>query len=247
MDRFVFPDLEQVAAAVAERVRGAAEQAIGVRGRFDLSLTGGEIMREIYARCAEEAVDWERVHVYWGDERAVAPDHEDSNHRLAREALLDPAGIPSANVHRMPGELDDLEEAARRYEETLRRELGATPVLDVVHLGVGPDGHVCSLFPGHDLLGVRDRLVLPVLDSPRPPPRRLTITLPVIWRAREVWFIVAGEDTAPVVREAVADPTSTLPVALAARGAQRVTWFLDADAARELEAPRPGEAPPPPA
>jgi 6-phosphogluconolactonase len=201
-----------------------------------VALTGGSVATTCYPEMSRTRCDWSRIAFFWGDERAVPPDHPDSNYGLARKLWLDPAGVPAASIHRMEAERPDIEAAARAYEETLLRVAGDPPRLDLVLLGVGPDGHVCSLFPGHALLRAHQRYVAAVEDSPKPPPRRLTLTLPVL-RAAEMLAVVAmGEAKAAVMREALEDETSPLPVALALRGARHAVVLLDPAAAGSLPA-----------
>lgn len=201
-----------------------------------VALTGGSVATTCYPEMSRTRCDWSRIAFFWGDERAVPPEHPDSNYGLARKLWLDPAGVPAASIHRMEAERPDMEAAARAYQEELVRVAGDPPRLALVLLGVGPDGHVCSLFPGHALLREEDRYVGVVLDSPKPPPRRLTLTLPVL-RAAEMLAVVAmGEAKAAVMREALEDPGSQLPVALALRGARSAVVLLDPAAARSLSA-----------
>jgi 6-phosphogluconolactonase len=180
---------------------------------------------------AAAAVDWTRVDVFWGDERAVPPEHVDSNYALARRGML---ARVSPRVHRMRGEADDLAAAAADYEREMRAGLGESPRLDFVMMGMGPDGHVCSLFPGHEALGEATRWVVPIEDSPKPPPRRLTMTLPALALSELLVVGAFGRSKAEPVRQALRDPSSSLPVALAARGARRALFLLDPDAARGL-------------
>ena len=169
--------------------------------------------------------------IFWADERAVPPDDPESNYGIARRLWLEPAGVPDAAVHRMHGEAPDLAAAAKAYSDVLEVLRGAPPRLDLVLLGVGPDGHVASLFPGHPLLAEESRWVAPVADAPKPPPRRLTLTLPVLAGADHVVIAATGAAKASCVRAALDEPDSSLPVALVARRARRVTFLLDPDAA----------------
>ena len=180
---------------------------------------------------ATAGVDWPRVDLLWGDERAVPPDHVDSNYALARRGLL--TGV-SPRVHRMRGEGPDLKVAAADYEQEMREALSDPPRLDFVLLGMGPDGHVCSLFPGHEALQERTRWVVAIADSPKPPPARLTLTLAALALSDLLVVGAFGRSKAEPVRQAVRDPASSLPVALAARAARRTLFLLDPDAARGL-------------
>jgi len=214
----------------ASRVHEDARAAIAARGRFTMALTGGGSASALYPRLVDVELDWPRTHLFWGDERAVAPDSPDSNVRLAMEAWLGPTGAPAASVHRMRGDEADLQRAAAEYARELAGVAGEPPVLDLVHLGVGPDGHVASLFPGHPLLEERAATVAAVLDSPKPPPARLTLTLPVLCAARLVVLTPMGADKAEVIARALSDPECALPVARVLRGASRVLLLLDPEA-----------------
>jgi 6-phosphogluconolactonase len=175
-----------------------------------------------------------RTDVFWADERAVPPDDPESNYGAARSLLLEPAAVPAARVHRMYGESVDLERAAASYAEEIVRVLGAPPRLDLALLGVGEDGHVASLFPGHPALREERRLVVPVTDSPKPPARRLTLTLPALTAARRVVVFATGRAKAPIVRAAVDAADARLPLVRIVRDAPAVTILLDPDAASAL-------------
>lgn len=212
----------------AERFAAEAKAAVAARGHFSCALPGGSVAEAFLPALLDAAVEWAKVDLFWSDERAVAAEDADSNYGLAKRLLLDRV---AARAHRMRGEEDDLVAAARAYEAEMTRLLGEPPRLDLAVLGVGPDGHVCSLFPGHSLLRERGRRVAAVVDSPKPPPRRLTFTLRPLAEARLLCLAAFGEAKAEVVREALNDETSELPVALALRGAERAWVLLDPAAA----------------
>jgi 6-phosphogluconolactonase len=229
---------EQLAEAAARVFAEEAARAIAERGRFAVALAGGSTPKatfEVLARDHAGGVDWPNVHVFFGDERTVRPDHEDSNYRMAREALLDL--VPVGSVHRMRGELPP-EEAAASYEEDLVAFFGEMPpVLDLVMLGIGGDGHTASLFPETPALGVTDRLAVanpvPKLDT-----TRLTLTVPVLNAARQVIFLVAGGGKAEALHEILegdADP-SAYPAKLV-RPPGGPIWMIDRAAARSLQDP----------
>jgi 6-phosphogluconolactonase len=204
---------------------------------LSLAVSGGSVATTFFPRWAAEATfDWGSTDVFWADERAVPPTDPESNYALARSLWLDAAHAPAGRVHRMPADGPDLAAAARDYDAELRRVVGERPVLDLVLLGMGPDGHVASLFPGHALLGETRRNVATVADSPKPPPRRLTLTLPVLTAARVVVIGAFGASKAGIVRVAIEEADSRLPAALVARGAPRAVWLLDAAAASDLQA-----------
>jgi 6-phosphogluconolactonase len=212
----------------AKWIRGAMNTGLD-RGSCAIALAGGNTPRPVYALLASpplvDQVDWARVSVYFGDERAVPPDSPDSNYAMARDTLIDRVPVPPAQVHRMEGERADLEAAAREYERQLPE------ALDVLVLGVGPDGHTASIFPGSDAMRETRRRVMPIV-GPKPPPRRLTITPPVIEAARAIVVIATGADKARVIARALDGPEMPreLPIQLARRGA----WFLDRAAASAL-------------
>ena len=195
-----------------------------------LAVPGGSVAERFFPALAMAELDWKKLHLFWCDERAVPPDHPDSNYRVAAELLLNRAPIDPANVHRMKGEMADLDRAAAEYERGLKAVLGERSRLDVALLGVGPDGHVCSLFPGHAALEETIRSVVAVVDSPKPPAGRLTLTLTAL---QDAFVVIAafGASKAAVIREALENPQSPLPVARAARQAKRALFLLDQDAA----------------
>lgn len=228
---------QKLAEVLARRLEDAGRAAIAARGRFALALPGGTTAQTLLPRLAVAELDWARTDCFWSDERAVPPADPESNFGLARGLLLDPAGVPAASIHRMVGEAPDLQAAADAYRSEMTRVLGPTPSLDVVLIGMGPDGHICSLFPGHALLRERSRWVAVIEDSPKPPPRRLTFTMPALAAAALVIVAAFGEAKAGAVREALEDPESQLPVSLVARSGPRIVFLLDPAAASRLERP----------
>jgi 6-phosphogluconolactonase len=231
--RSVFGSPDALAAELVHQTVETALAAVAARGRFSLALTGGSAAQALYPILAQAPLPWDRVHVLFGDERCVAGDHADSNHRLAQQTLLSRVPIPPAHVHRIVGE-DPPHVAAAAYEQALLDVTDGTGALDVVHLGLGPDGHVCSLFPGHPLVHDDVHLVAAITDSPKPPAARVTLTMQALARARHLWFLVAGATKADAAHDAILNPASTLPAAIAARRGTHVRWLLDADAARFL-------------
>jgi 6-phosphogluconolactonase len=227
----IFPSPEALADAAAERILAVLRAALDARGRAALVLTGGATPGLTYRRLAArpDALDWTRVHVFWGDERCVPPDDEDSNYRLARVTMLDALPIPPTQVHRMACE-DAADEAARAYAETLRAFFdGAEPRFDVTLLGLGEDGHVASLFPGADALDERDEWVLPTEAPPTSPvAQRLTLTLPALDASRLVLFLVTGTKKRAALRRVLqsTDDSEPLPAARA-QPAGDLVWYVD--------------------
>jgi 6-phosphogluconolactonase len=216
-----------LAEALAVRLEEEAAAAFAARDRFAIALPGGSVAEAFAPRLAALPVDWSRVELFWVDERAVPPADPASNYGLALRLGLAASGAPVARVHRMNGEVDDLDGAAASYEATLRDRLGEAARLDVALLGVGEDGHVASLFPGHPLLAERERLVAAVHDAPKPPPRRLTLTLPALLAARLVVIAAFGEAKAAAIAAALGGERSPLPVARVANAASRILFLLD--------------------
>jgi 6-phosphogluconolactonase len=219
-----------LAVEAAEWLGREISRAIAGRGRCALCLAGGRTPEPIYRALASgAAVDWSRVEAYFGDERAVPPDHPESNYHMVHRALLSRVPVPAAQVHRMEAERVDRDAAALDYER------GLPPRLDVLFLGMGQDGHTASLFPGSAALDERQRRVVAVLGT-KPPPGRLTITPPVIEAARSVAVVATGDDKAATVARALEGPLDpkALPVQLARRG----VWFLDHAAAAQLTSPK---------
>jgi 6-phosphogluconolactonase len=180
-------------------------------------------------------VDWMHVDFWWGDERYVPADSTDRNDRAAELDLLDVVGVDPARVHAMPAADEvhpDVRVAAAAYDQEMRRH-GDVP-FDLVMLGVGPDGHVASLFPGFPQLLVDDELTVPVTDSPKPPPERITLTFPALNRTREVWFLVAGEEKADAVARALAETGSVQETPARGITCESRTWWLDEPAASSL-------------
>jgi 6-phosphogluconolactonase len=205
-----------------------------------VALTGGTIAdavhRELTRLSASSEVDWSRVVVWWGDERFVPPDSPDRNAEQARAGFLSTVGVDPAKVHEMPSTADapDVDAAAVAYSDLVRTH--GSGEFDVMMLGVGPDGHVASLFPGFPQLDVEDRIAVPVTDSPKPPPERVSLTFSALNRADEVWFVVSGADKAEAVGRALADaPPGVREIpATGVRGQVQTIWFLDRDAASQV-------------
>ena len=239
----IFPAAMQMSESAAKLFAARAAGAVSARGRFTAALSGGKTPVAIYAFLAQapfiSQIPWAHVHLFWGDERCVPPDHADSNYRLVRELLLDYVPIPAANVHRMPAEMDPAE-AAARYEGQLR-ELFAPhgdgfPVFDFILLGLGDDGHTASLFPGTRSIRESARWVVGhYVDAQMG--WRITLTPPVINAARMVAFIVAGAGKAAVMKEILEGPfrPDMLPAQIVRPAGGDLVWMLDREAAALLK------------
>jgi 6-phosphogluconolactonase len=235
-------------AALAESVGARFVQRLVKRSADErpvhISLTGGTMGSAVLAAAARhprrDRVDWSRVHFWWSDERFVARDDADRNEKQAREALLDALELPASNVHTMAASDDgiELDAAADRYAGELARfpqaDGTAWPSFDICFLGVGPDGHIASLFPDRPEILITDRAVVGVRDSPKPPPDRVTLTRPVINGSKRVWLVLAGADKASALGLALAGASyAGVPVA-GAKGRKRTVFFVDEAAASQV-------------
>ncbi len=237
---------ELLADAVAARLITRVVDAQAARGMASVVLTGGgmgsAVLSAVAGSPARDAVDWDQLDVWWGDERFLPSGHADRNETQARAALLDNVPVDPGRVHPMPPsdspDGDDPEAAAARYAATLAaatrpEDHGPVPRFDVLMLGMGPDGHVASLFPGQPGL-YDERPVVAVHGAPKPPPTRISLTFPSIRAATEVWLVVAGADKAPAARMALGGAGERQVPAAGAYGRQRTLWLLDRAAASQL-------------
>jgi 6-phosphogluconolactonase len=236
-----YPDADALVAATGDRLAAAIAGAIAERGRALIVLTGGGTGIGLLTRLRAHDLDWARVHLFWGDDRYVPRDDDERNEKQAREALLDHVDIPAGNIHPMPasdaGFGADLDAAARAYADVLAASAEAgepTPAFDVHLLGMGGEGHINSLFPHTAAVSETRRMVVGVEDSPKPPPRRITLTLPAVRRSRQVWLVVSGEAKADAVAAAVSGTDPADIPAAGAIGIEATVWLLDAAAARRL-------------
>jgi 6-phosphogluconolactonase len=229
-------DAEAVAVRAAADIARHLEAVRAERGVAHIALSGGSTPRRTYELLGEERVEWDSVEVWFADERCVGPQDEQSNYRLATETLFAHARIPAERVHRMLGELGP-DEGARRYADELAAHAGGAPpvrdgrvVLDLVVLGIGPDGHVASLFPGAPTLDAGEAAVcLGVADSPKPPTERITLSLAVLRAARECLLLATGAGKADAVAAMLGEPNRHVPASLLRR--ERLTVLVDDAAA----------------
>lgn len=214
------PDADAAATACAESLAALLREALAARGEAHLALNGGSTPRPVYERLPALLEDWSAVHLWFGDERCLPPDHEESNYRLAAETLLAGAAIPPERVHRMRGELGP-DEGARAYAAELAEHLelddASLPVLDVVHLGLGPDGHTASLFPHHPALRITGWATVGVHDSPKPPPERISLSLACLNAARARVLHTAGEGKREAAGRVLGPPDPGTPASLLER------------------------------
>ncbi len=239
----VYANASALCQAAANRLMELAEDAITDQGEFHIALAGGSTPRMLYSLLAlppyKEGINWQQFHVYFGDERCVAPDHDDSNFKMASDTLLSHVPIPETHIHRIPAELDDHDAAAQRYAETLTHHVPCTyklPMFDLILLGIGTDGHIASLFPDTPALDEVNRLTTAVyveqFDS-----WRVSLTYPVINNASHIIIFASGEAKADVLRsvlgEQAGESSTLLPVHRLQPRAD-LTWFVDADAAKYI-------------
>ena len=242
----VHRDPDELAAAVAARLITRLVDVQAARGEASLVLTGGGIADKVHAAVASSpargSVDWRRLDIWWGDERFLPQGDPERNDTQVRKALLDHVPVDPARVHVVPASDgphgDDPETAAAHYAAELEaatrpEDRGPTPAFDVLMLGIGDDGHIASLFPGMPAL-YEDRPVVGVRGSPKPPPLRVSFTLPTIQAAHEVWLVVAGENKARSVTLALSGAGVHQVPAAGASGRDRTLWLLDRGAASAL-------------
>jgi len=225
-DRLIVVAPEDLPEVAAQRIAQVIRRAIVLNGHAAVALAGGTTPRSVYRRLAKIGeIPWEKIDVYFGDERAVSPDDPQSNYRMARESLLDAVPIPPAQVHRIPAELADRQAAAAKYAVLLPERL------DLIILGIGEDGHTASLFPGSAALQERTRKVV-VVEGSKPPPWRLTVTPPVIAEAIEKIVLASGSGKAGAVAQALEGPDG--PDRCPAQLVRDGIWIMDRAAAAAL-------------
>lgn len=233
----VLTDKTELIQRALEVVVQKAQAAIAQQGQFTIALSGGSTPKPLYEALATQNLPWKKIHIFWGDERYVPPDHPDSNQKMARQAWLDRVNFPAANLHPMPTDAADPAVAASQYEAHLQElfqvQPGEFPTLDLVLLGIGDDGHTASLFPHTEALQVNDRLITVGNKDGQP---RITFTAPLINHARTVVFIVAGASKQPALSEifATVGDATTYPARLIQPHGE-LWWLLDRSAGEHLE------------
>jgi 6-phosphogluconolactonase len=238
----LYPDSDTISREAAKYTVYLAREAIATHGLFSFALAGGTTPGKMYGLLANEPyrsqIDWSAVHFFWSDERCVPPDDPQSNYHLAQEVLLSKLDLRPDQIHRMPAERPDRDQAAADYAEEIRSTLGGNgiPRFDLIQLGMGPEAHTASLFPHQPALLEQKRLVMPV-SVPKPPPERLTFTPPLLHAAHNILFLATGADKAEAL-EAVLEGTSQPEeypaqfITLQARG--NVVWMLDSAIAKNI-------------
>jgi 6-phosphogluconolactonase len=243
----VSPDTAALAAATAELFAASAKTAVAARGVARIAISGGSTPKIVFRMLADPSqpflkdVPWDKLQLYWVDERCVPPDHAESNYRMTKEAMLTQIPLPAENVHRMEGELEP-EEAASKYEAEIRNsfklEGAETPTFDLVLLGMGPDGHTASLFPHTEGLHEMARIVIPN-HVPQKDAWRVTLTWPVIVQGREVVFLIEGKEKTEMVKTVFTGPyePETYPAQLIRPASGKLTLMMDVAAAAGLPGP----------
>lgn len=234
METRVFPDIDALSRGALEELLRVMQDAIKQRGRFTIALCGGRTPAKLYTLWAHAEnygleTPWDRVHLFWGDERYVPQDDPLSNYRMTRKTLIEQVAIPAANVHAVPTNLPTPERAAEAYEAELRGFFGGdAPAFDLQLLGLGVEGHTASLFPGSPALDEKQRWVLAV-EAPAKPPRRITLTPVVLNQGRNSFFLVAGADKREILAALRSEPDSKPSQYPAGRirSAGRTLWLLD--------------------
>lgn len=229
--------------ALAGFILKAQKEALDKKGRFTIALSGGSLPKQLKGLIGNPGVRWDKWQVYYADERAVKLDHEDSNHKLCTDDLFSKVNIPQENIHTIdPTLLDNLDNLSDAYEKQLIAEFASKdsarfPVFDLILLGIGPDGHTASLFPGHELLAEEDRWIAYLNDSPKPPPKRITFTYPVINHASRVAFVATGESKQDVLSEIVDNPArNSLPASrVQPTHHGQLYWFVDDAASAKVK------------
>lgn len=233
----ILSDLETLIKRSLEVVLAKIKTAIQERGICTIALSGGSTPKPLYEAIASQDLPWEKIHVFWGDERYVSPDHLDSNQKMARQAWLERVNIPAVNIHPMPTDETDPAVAAKKHEAELQEFFGVKnedfPAFDLILLGMGDDAHTASLFPHTEALQVRDRLITVGKKDNQP---RLTFTVPLINHARCVIFVVAGASKRPALAQvfaSTAEPQSYPSKLIQPQG--ELWWLLDESAGQELK------------
>jgi 6-phosphogluconolactonase len=242
----IFDDKHTLSQHAAEYIMRIAKESIDLQGRFTIALTGGTTPGEAYSLLGSEPIrsqiDWQLVHIFWGDERCVPHNNPESNFYLAQEVLLDKIAIPKSQIHPMPADQPDRDAASQAYTIEMQRTFGTNeiPNFDLIHLGMGPEGHTASLFPHQASLHEKHRLVMPV-SVPKPPPDRLTFTPPLLNAARNVLFLVIGSEKADALRAVLEGEyqPDVYPAQIVRPTNGEVVWMVERAVAQNLQVNNP--------
>ncbi|KAG5603589.1 hypothetical protein H5410_025081 [Solanum commersonii] len=246
----IYEYLDELNTDLADYIAELSEASVKERGVFAIALSGGSLISLMGKLCEapySKTVDWAKWYIFWVDERVVAKNHADSNYKLAKDGLLSKVPIVPSHVHSI-NDTVSAEKAAEDYEFVIRQlvrtrvisvsDISDCPKFDLILLGMGPDGHVASLFPNHSILDEKEEWVTFLTDSPKPPPERITFTLPVINSASNVAIVVTGTSKAEAVHSAIDDvgpDCPTLPAKMVQPTKGNLVWFLDKAAASKLD------------
>lgn len=254
---YAFADADTLAKTLRSYVLQCQNAGLERHGAFKVAVSGGSLPSTLAKALlppsngsAEDTVDFDKWEIFFADERAVPLDHDDSNYKLLKDELMDkiPEGMGKPNVHTIDVQyLDDVQEMADQYQEELTRSFAAKdsvklPIFDLILLGCGPDGHTCSLFPNHELLRESDAWVAAISDSPKPPAKRITLTLPVVTHGIKIAFLATGEGKKDILKKILdSEEGRSLPCGLVNEGgAEKVSWFTDSKAVQGVGYPRRG-------
>jgi 6-phosphogluconolactonase len=235
---YAFSDGDSLSGGLDRFVEKISRESIADHGALTVAISGGSLPKILSKKLAlNKNVDFSKWHIFFADERCVPHDHPDSNYLEVKKSLLDHIpSLPTENIHTINQDFasnKDAESAATEYQQQLTQYFGQSIVFDLILLGMGPDGHCCSLFPGHPLLDETTRLVAPIYDSPKPPPERITLTYPVVNKAKLVVFVTAGDGKKDMVQKIIEQPELSLPCQRVKPADGKVYWFID-DAAAAL-------------
>lgn len=254
---YTFPDVDALAKTLRSYVLQCQNAGLERHGAFKIAVSGGSLPNTLAKALltpsngsAEDTVHFNKWEIFFADERAVPLDHSDSNYKLLKDELIDksPEGMGKPTIHAIDVQyLDDVQEMADQYQEAIMRSFAAKdsvklPIFDLVLLGCGPDGHTCSLFPNHELLRESDAWVAAISDSPKPPPKRITLTLPVVTHGVKIAFVATGEGKKGILKKILdSEEGRSLPCGLVNEGgAEKVSWFTDSKAVEGVGYPRRG-------
>jgi 6-phosphogluconolactonase len=242
MDVVIFQDIEKLSQSAADYIVRVAREAVADHGNFTIALSGGSTPRKLYGMLAEEPyrsqIAWDKIEIFWCDERCVPPSDPESNYHLAEQVMFSKLSLSPNQIHRMPADETDRDAASLAYTQEMRRvfKTEGTPRFDLIQLGMGPEAHTASLFPHQASLHEREHLVMPV-TVPKPPPPRLTFTLPILNAAHHILFLATGADKAEALAEVLEGPENgeEYPAQNVRPTQGEVTWMLDTGIARNLK------------